>query len=267
MILEVLVPTYKKNAFQCIELAKKLNINSPYLICCQSNNKQQIFTEGNRILFFNNIGISNNRNNLLDNAVGDICVCIDDDCPLEKNYQEIISEEFKKYPTAEFILFNGIVCKENDRLVHNKKTKFVNKYSSISYAGGPGLVFKKDAIKKYGIRYNEQIAFPNKIVLGEDSLFYYQLIEAGAKILRSNKIIFRIKEDVDNSSYFNGVTNNFIISKGCIIKLVHPRLYWLFKYYYSFKMLNWRDNKISYFEMLKLFKKGFKEANKINFKL
>ena len=122
MDYQVLIPTHHKSLDECFELTKKLNIKSDCLISNQTN-EDKIFTESQlTIVNINNIGVSKNRNNLLRLCKGDICICIDDDCPLVDNYQEIIKNEFEKFPEAEFILFNGIVTHENNRLVHNKKT-------------------------------------------------------------------------------------------------------------------------------------------------
>ena len=130
MKIEVLVPTHHKSLEQCSLLLDYLKIKNDCLICNQCG-KTSIDTINNlRVINCNSIGVSNNRNNLLSNASGDICVCIDDDCPLVDNYEKIIENAFKKYPNAEFILFNGIVTHENNRLIHNKKTKRVRKFNS-----------------------------------------------------------------------------------------------------------------------------------------
>lgn len=163
MKYQILVLTHNKNKEECLNLVHSLNISDDVLICCQNNTSEIINEKNTEIVMSNDIGVSNNRNNLLNNASGDICICIDDDCPLVDNYLEIIESTFKKYPDAQFILFNGIVTHENNRLVHNKKTKRVRRFKDVSYAGGPGLVFKRDAIKKYNLKYDTNVGYPNKI--------------------------------------------------------------------------------------------------------
>ncbi|MCQ2976405.1 MAG: hypothetical protein MJ232_00110 [archaeon] len=263
MKYQVLVPTHHKTIDECLDLTKKLKIAGNCLITNQVSEISEFVQSSTKILSINNIGVSNNRNNLLNYCEGDICICIDDDCPLVDNYEELINNAFKKYPDAEFILFNGIVTHENNRLIHNKKTKKVIRFKDVSYAGGPGLVFKKEAIKKYNLSYNTKVGFPNKIQIGEDSLFIKSIVDSKAEFIRSSDVLFVIQDDVDNSVYFKGVTEDFVISKGCIDKIVHPYLFWLLKYRYALKLKHWRNNKFSLRKLVTLLKEGSKLSKDI----
>lgn len=263
MKYQVLVPTHHKTTEQCFALFNYLNIKTNCLVCNQCGENGVNEADKIKIINFNNIGISINRTNLIKNAEGDICICIDDDCPLVDNYQEIIENTFKKFPDAEFILFNGVVTHENNRLIHNKKTKRVRKFKDVSYAGGPGLVFKREAIKKYNIKYNPKVGYPNKIQLGEDTLFVKSIVDSKAIFVRSSDVLFIIKDDVDNSVYFKGVTEEFVISKGCIDKLVHPNLFWLLKYRYAYKLKKWRNNEFSFKKLVALLKEGSKMSKNL----
>lgn len=263
MRYQVLVPTHHKKTDECVLLKNSLNISCDCLISNQCNDDSFISNGNIQIKNANNIGVSINRNNLLKYCSGDICICIDDDCPLVDNYIDIIDKEFNKYPDAEFILFNGIVAHENNRLVHNKKTKRVKKFKDVGYAGGPGLVFKKEAIKKYNLRYNTKVGYPNKVQLGEDSLFIKSIVESKANFVRSSEVLFTIKDDVDNSIYFKGVTEDFVISRGCIMKIVHPHIFWILKYRNALKMRHWRNNKFSLKKLTSLLKEGSKLANEV----
>lgn len=263
MKYQVLVPTHHKTLEQCSELLDYLHIKSDCLICNQCDEKSINKIEKMKVVNCDNIGVSNNRNNLLDYAEGDFCICIDDDCPLVDNYEEIIENSFKKFPDAEFILFNGIVTHENNRLIHNKKTKRVKKFKDVGYAGGPGLVFKREAIKKYNLRYNTKVGYPNKVQLGEDSLFIKSIIDSKANFVRSSDVLFTIKDDVDNSIYFKGVTEDFVISRGCIMKIVHPHLFWILKYRNALKMRHWRNNNFSLKKLVRLQKEGSKLSKDI----
>lgn len=260
---QILVPTYNKTIEECKNIISVLNISSNCLICNQNSQEKDLDFEGLIIRNFKECGVSRNRNSLLSNCSGDICICIDDDCPLVDNYIDIIEQTFKKYSDAEFILFNGIVTHENNRLVHNKKTKKVRHFRDVSYAGGPGLVFKKEAISKYNLKYNEKVGFPNKISFGEDSLFTKAIVDSKANFIRSSEVLFIIKDDVDNSSYYNGVTEDFVRSKGCITKTLYPRLFWILKYHYARRLKHWRNNEFSYKKLIALLNEGSKLSKDI----
>lgn len=262
-MIQVLVPTHSKTNDECKKMVSALNISTNCLICNQKSTEENFNDDRLAIKNFIDCGVSVNRNNLLTNCSGDICVCVDDDCPLVDNYEEIINKEFEKFPDADFILFNGIVTHENNRLVHNKKTKKVHRFNEVSFAGGPGLVFKKEAIKKYKVLYNTKVGYPNKISFGEDTLFIKSIINQKANFVRSNEVLFIIKDDVDNSSYFKGVTEDFVISKGCVTKIIHPRLFWLYKYHYASRIKNWRNNQFSFKKLVHLLKEGSKLSKNI----
>ncbi len=267
MNITICVTTFNKSKEDIISLFNELHINSDALFCNQTDNNDSYKLDINKykavVKNFNDKGVSKNRNHILDNAYGSICVNIDDDCPLADNYQLIVDSFFNEHPDADVVLFNGIVCKENNRLVHNKKTKRVRKFNDVSYAGGPGLVYRPDKLRSLNVRYNENVGYPNEIYLGEDSLFMYSLIKSKCNFYRSSEVLFRIEEDIDNSSYFNGVTEQYCISKGAITKVVHPYLYWLYVFYYTYKVKHWRECKLSYKEIYKLIKLGLKKSKEI----
>ena len=258
MNIEVLIPTHHKSIDDIKKIVKSSNVKSPVLVCNQVDNDADTYIDDIHIVNVSNLGVSNNRNNLLDNAIGDICICIDDDCRLVDNYVDIVTTFFKEHPNAEFVLFNGIVTKENNRLIHNKKISRVSRFNQVSYAGGPGLVFKRDAINKYALRYDISVGYPNYICLGEDTLFLYHLVKSKAIFYRSNEVLFSIEEDVTNSIYFEGVNEQFLISKGYITSIIHPYLKRIYLYKYALYLRRWRNNKYSFYQLIKMMKKGFK---------
>ena len=257
MDIEALIPTHHKSIDDIKEIVKSSNVKSPVLVCNQVDNDSDTYIDDIHIVNVSNLGVSNNRNNLSAHSKGDICVCIDDDCRLVDNYIDIINNFFNKYPGAEFILFNGIVRKENDRLIHNKKTKRVKHFNDISYGGGPGLVFKRECISKYNLRYDTSVGYPNYICLGEDTLFLYNLVKSKAIVYRSNEVLFSIEDDVDNSIYFKGVDESFLISKGYITSIIHPYLKRIYVIKYALHLRKWRGNKYSFIKLVKIMKKGF----------
>lgn len=259
--LEVLVPTHHKLKEEVLEMIKKCNVKSQVLVCNQGNSDSNTRIDNIHLVNVSNVGVSNNRNNLLNYAEGDICICIDDDCRLVDNYVDIVDNFFKEHPDVEFILFNGIVTKENNRLIHNKKTKRVTRFNDISYGGGPGLVFRRDAISKYDLKYDTSVGYPNYICLGEDTLFLYNLVKSKAVVYRSDEVLFSIEDDVDNSIYFKGVDESFLISKGYIASIIHPHLKRLYVVKYALHLRHWRGNTQPLFQLIKKMNKGFNIKN------
>lgn len=259
MNIEVLIPCMHRNKEQIAELYSFLKIKSDALFAVQSDeDKNYEFSVGSntvRVVQTNTRGVSKNRNILLENAKGDVCVCIDDDCPLTDDYIEVISK-FYQNNKCDAALFNGYVPFENNRLIHSKETKKVKSFNDISYGGGPGLTYRPEIIRSKGLHFNESFGTPNYLYAGEDSLFLYALSKAKINVYRSSSPIFSIEQDLEKSSYFKGFDEQFITTKGAVCKIVHPVLYPIYRFYYV-RPLHART-KIAKKDILKWFKNGFK---------
>jgi len=260
----VCVVTMNKSDEEIIDLYKKINIKGDALFSnqCGRVGTSILTYNGNKIVVhsYDDIGVSNNRNHLLDNSYGDICVNVDDDCIMLDGYEEIITNFFNNHPHCNYVQFNGLWCKENNRKIHNRKTKLVRKFNDVSYAGAPGFAYRVDAFKTIDLRYRTYLGVPNYVYNGEDSVFLYDLIQLdkGKSFYRSSDLVFGVVEDIDNSTYFSEVNEQYCFSKGAITKIIHPRLKYLYLFYYTYKVKHWRDCKLSYKVIFKSIKKGVK---------
>ena len=262
MTIQVLVPTYKKTKTDIINLFDFLNIQSDCIFANQTGTNEiyEIKHKNHsiRVICSATIGVSVNRNILKDNLEADIGLCIDDDCPLIDNYLEIVINAYKKYK-FDFAIFNGVWETHGNKKIHNKKTKKVRRFIDISYAGGPGLCFLKNAVSKFDLSYDETIGVPNYICAGEDSLFYYNLCRSGAKCYRFSDIIFRVAIDETNSTYFQGINRQYITTRGYILKLTHRRLFALFVVKHTLRFKK-QSKKLKLFEIIKYLIDGGKMA-------
>ena len=258
-----LVPTHHKTIEDIVNLYHFLNIKSDAIFANQNSQNEvvNLKIDGNniKVVCSDTIGVSKNRNILLDQVTtDDIYFCIDDDCVLVDNYEFIISNFFKVY-NPEYVLFNGLVPYEGNRKIHNRKSKRIKSFFDVSYGGGPGLAFKGSCIEKYKFRYLEKVGYPNYIFAGEDTLMLRKIAKSKAVFYRSSDVLFSVEIDKeDNSTYFNGFNEQFFVSKGAIFRLLFPHFYWFITIYYCFSLS--RKTKKKYFEIRKFFKKGFRYA-------
>lgn len=232
MYLQVLIPTFEKTKEQLLLLCDSLNLQTDALIANQNGEKEEYSFEFRghtvQVICTDTIGVSINRNILLKNSSGILNIMLDDDCRLVDNYEKIVISFFDKF-SCDFALFNGIYKKENDRLVHNKKTKRIHYFFQVSYGGGPGFCFKKDKLLMLNLSYNEKVGTPNYVCAGEDSLFYFGLVTKKVNFVRSSVVLFEILNSKDASSYFSGVNEQYVTTRGFIIKKIHPNLFLLYK--------------------------------------
>lgn len=264
--IQVLIPTYNKTKEDIETLYEFLNIKSDCIFANQcGENKIYSLKHNNHeitVVCSDTKGVSKNRNILKNNLNADIGICIDDDCPLVDNYDEIVLSAFAD-KNCDYAVFNGIWETHNKKLVHNKKTKRIKRFIDISYAGGPGLCFKKEAAKLFNLNYNEKVGVPNYICAGEDSLFYYDLSKSKAVSYRFSDVLFKVAIDETNSSYFKGINEQYIVTRGCILKKTHRILFPLFvlKHALRFKKQN---NKLGLFRIIKYLNKGGRMVKTIN---
>lgn len=256
----VLVPTYKKSIDEIKALYNFLNIKSEAVFAnqCGRTENVELFLNGHRVLIIcsDTIGVSINRNILLKNASGDINIFIDDDCPLVDHYEAIVQDFYNKY-SAECCVFNGIWETHNSKLIHYKKTKRIKYFNSISYAGGPGFTCSSEFLSKNKVMYNEKIGTPNYICAGEDSYFYLNLVKSKTKLYRSSDVIFKVAIDQTNSSYFNGINEQYIVTRGYITKLIHPYLFFIYKFRHALRFKR-QGCELKMLEIIKLLNKGSK---------
>ena len=248
-----------KNKEEICALYDFLKIKSDALFAVQSDSEENYSFEYKnslvRVVQTSTRGVSKNRNILLENANGEVCVCIDDDCPVVDNYLEIV-EKFYSENKCDAAMFNGIVALENNRIIHNKETKKIKNFNDISYGGGPGLTYRPEVLRAKGLKFNESFGTPNYLYAGEDSLFLYSLSKAHINFYRVKTPLFIIEQDLEKSSYFKGFDEQFITTKGAVCKIVHPVLYPIYRLYYV-RPLHART-KLAKKDILKWFKNGFK---------
>lgn len=259
MKLEVLVPCMHKSKEQIIALYDFLKIDDDALFAVQGDEESTYEIEYKnhkvRVVQTTTRGVSKNRNILLENASGDIAICIDDDCPLVDGYHNLVLSTYEKN-SCDAAMFNGYVPQEGNRLIHSKETKKVKSFNDVSFAGGPGLTYKPEIIRQKGLHFNESFGTPNYLYAGEDSLFLFAIAKSKISFYRISDPLFSIEQDLEKSSYFKGFDEQFITTKGAVCKIVHPHLYWLYRFYYV-RPLSART-KLNKKDILKWFKNGFK---------
>lgn len=261
MYLQILVPTCKKNKEQILALCEHLNVQSDCIIANQNglNESYSFIYKGFNInvICSNTVGVSVNRNILLKALSQEFGLMLDDDCVLSDNYPQTISDFFEK-TNCDFALFNAIfVDGSSNKLFHNKGTKKVKKFCEISYAGGPGLCFKKSALDKTEILYDEKIGVPNYIEAGEDTVFHFNLLKKSKNFYRAQDVIFTIYDNNFDSSYYKGVDKQYIETRGYITKCIHPFAFSIYKIKHCLRFKK-ENPKLKIFEILKYFSNGRK---------
>lgn len=223
MKLQVLVATLNnKNAE---ELYKKMNLTSDALIINQSNEvkyeKKCINNSLMECYTFNERGLSKSRNNALLRCNGDIICFADDDMVYSNNYNDDIIKEFNNHPEADAIVFNV-----NSNIVERSAKKIL-KFSKVGKMefreyGSVHIAIRTKAIKKRNIYFNTLFGSGAKYKSGEDTIFLKELLNKNLKLYKSPIVIGSV--DMNNSTWFNGYTENYFVDRGAIITCMYPKI-------------------------------------------
>lgn len=253
MKLEVLMSCMNQSNF---DLTEKMNLTTDILMINQTNqNKyEERIVNGNKQRMISNTqrGLSKSRNELLLNMNGDIGVICDDDVVYEKNYEKIILKAFKEVKDADIIAFN--INRINSKTTHRKLMTKIKKAPKYRNYSSVQIAFKKESFYKNNLFFNINFGTGSKYSSGEESLL---LREANRKKLRIYEypVTIAIVDD-SNSSWFKGYDEKFFYDKGAWLKAAYPKTYFIFAWYFIFRLYN--KCQLSLSQMLKSIIYGIK---------
>lgn len=210
MKLQALVSTMNQND----KLIEKMHINTNAVIInqCNIDQNKEISIYDLKIKWIDSIkrGLSLSRNMALKNAESEICHFADDDLVFIPGYEELILNQFKKYPNADIIAFQveGIERKFKDYHPSPREISFLTsmKISSVEIA------FRLDKVKKSDIIFNELFGAGSKYIMGEENIFLIECLKRGLKIMYVPVKIADLH--MGESTWFKGFTKEYFVSKG-----------------------------------------------------
>lgn len=251
MKIEILLSCMNQSG---IDILKNKNICTDVLIVNQCDeNKYEEFTFNNhlvRMISTTNRGLSCSRNELLNNARGEICLLTDDDVFFVENYQEIILDAFNTVPDADIIVFN-IVSKGDT----NRKIKMIKKNAkskNYKYYGSVRIAFKRKSFQKVNLWFNPLFGSGELFSAGEDSLLLREARKKKLKIYENCNIIAKVS--FEQSSWFKGFDDRYFYNIGAWLKASYPYFFIIYKWYYVLRFKN--KCNIGFFKRLRLIKSG-----------
>lgn len=244
-----------------MSIAKKSKANADILIInqCDCNDYKEEIYNGHKIRMISTTerGLSKSRNMALKNALGDICILCDDDEVYRPDYKEAVLKAFEDMPKADMIAFNiGYLNERGKGRRINKKTKKASRWRTY---GSCSLAFKRDNIISKDILFDTNFgAGSGKITHGEEAIWQNDLRRLGIKIYQHTFCIADVAQS--DSTWFEGYNPKYFYNMGCYLERVYPRLKYLLKYYYIYRLNG--VTKLSIHEQIKWLKNGIKGYSK-----
>lgn len=242
-----------------LSIIKKMNIRGNVLVVNQSDYHDYIEVNSSsqqvvKMYSFCERGIGLSRNTALMRATGDICLLADDDVVYNDDYESMILQAFRENPHADVIVFNVPSLNKN-----RKGAPLIEKVSSINFFnfmryGAFNIAFKKESINKANIFFSLLYGGGAKYSAGEDTLFLYECLNRGLKVIASPKEIGKVKHE--DSTWFYGFNEKYFLDKGVLYTNLSKRLsYFLILQFAIRKHRIYREN-MKFFDAVKYMFKG-----------
>ena len=250
MKIEILLSCMNQKDFSITE---KMNLTTDILIVnqCNENKYEERVINGKkqRMIYTTQRGLSQSRNELLNNMEGDIGIICDDDVIYEKDYETKIKKAYLEMKDADIVIFN-IKALNNKRELYTIKNKIkapkYRNYSSVR------ITFKKNSLYNNNLWFNRNFGAGSKYSSGEESLLLRKANKKKLKIYEYPEMIADV--DFSNSSWFQGYTEKFFFDKGAWLKEAYPYTYFIFKWYFILKLGEKKLKRM--YEINKWIKKG-----------
>lgn len=255
MKIEVLLSCMNQKDFSITE---KMNLTTDILIVnqCDENRYEERIVNGRkqRMIYTTQRGLSQSRNELLNNMEGDIGILCDDDVIYEKDYEKKIRKAYLELKNADIIVFDTIMLNSLNKREKIIKVRKAPKYKNY---GSVRITFKKNSLYNKNLWFNRNFGSGAKYSSGEDSLLIREANNKKMKIYEYPEIIAVV--DYSNSTWFKGYNEKFFRDKGAWLKEAYPNINFIFKWYYILKFGDKNLNKI--LQIKEWIDQGIKEYN------
>lgn len=217
-----------KNNDELEKLIKKMNIKSHYLIINQSENSN---VNDKYVINKNEKGLSKSRNCVINNATNDIVLLADDDVTYNDEYKKIIVDAYNKYDNADVICFyvESTNTKRKTKRMRTGKVGLIKSMKIVSFE----ITFKKDAILKNNLKFNEEFGAGTKLNRGEEQIFLCDALRKGLKILFVNKKIGEVSQE--ESTWFTKMDKDFFTVQGKVFRKMSPKFYKILIFQYAIR--------------------------------
>lgn len=219
-------------------LPEKMNIQTDAVIAnqCGEASEKVFYLNGSKIRNINRTerGVGKNRNLLLDNAEGDICIMADDDMKFVDGYPKTAEKAFEECPKADILIFN-LIEKEPKRYINRKI--FRVKQNTCGKYGAARIAFKRQKIIDSKIRFSLEFGGGAQYGSGEDTIFLHDCLKKGLKIYAVPYALAEIDQSAP-STWFSGYNEKFFYDKGALYARIYKILWPLCTIRYIIKYKN-----------------------------
>lgn len=238
-----------------ISICEDLHITSDVTIINQCDNiADEIFDKGSsrvRFISTKDRGLSKSRNMAIKEADNDICILCDNDVVYTNDYENIILSAYERNKDADICVF---FIRRDER-----QTPVCDKETTLSYLGAmkifsPEMSFKRSALDKVGLRFNECFGAGATYGMGEENIFLWEAKRRGLKVIYVPIEIAATKPN--ESTWFKGYNDKFFIDRGAGYFAMSKSLWWLLSLQFAVRKYNLYKADNTFFNALRCMHQG-----------
>lgn len=178
-----------------------------------------------RIFDSTDTGLSRSRNKALAESKADYCLFADDDEALHPHYIERCVGAFEMYPAAGIIAFQ---VPHWDRARNRLPLRGSIGRLSAMRLTSVQLAVRRERIEKSGLRFDTKFGAGSRYGSGEEFIFLRDAIRSGIEIRTVDLEVAYLKAAHGDSTWFSGVDDSYLESRGAIFKRADPRWHSVF---------------------------------------
>lgn len=123
-------------------------------------------------------GVSNNRNNCLDNAIGPLCLMSDDDLDYHPAALRAVIDKMEAHPECGFGMFEYDGA--DGKYYPAEEYVLAGQFAKNHYLSEPEIAFRLDVIRRSGVRFNPHFGVGNDdYQSGEGAFWIHELMKRG----------------------------------------------------------------------------------------
>ncbi len=179
-----------------------------------------------KVFSTNERGLTKSRNMATKKSTADICLLCDDDEVFVEDYSKIITDTYKKLPTADVIIFK----------MANRPPSFKDKITRLRFpktmkVSSWQISFKRESLIKAQIQFDELLGAGSGNGAEEELKFLLDCEKKGLKIYYVPEIIASVGQT--QSTWFNGFDELFFENRGATTRyILGPVVSTLYAFYY-----------------------------------
>lgn len=208
-----------------LSIARKMNIHSDALIVNQADSfgymTEQIGNHEIQMFSFAEKGVGLSRNTALMRSDAEIIEFADDDMIFMDDHEKLVTDEFRKHPEADAILFSLTSLNEKRPLLTIKEYGKVSKREALKY-GCARLAVRREKLLYNNLSFSLLFGGGCRYGSGEDTILLQRMIDSGLRIFRSPVKVADVLQE--GSSWFTGLNEKYYRDKGAMFAAALPVL-------------------------------------------